>query len=447
MRTRDECTQLKNDALEFILPHFASNEELAKGAKIYVRGEGCWVWDIDGNKYLDTFATLLTTICGHYRPEILEAVTQQACQLEFFPNYVDSFTVPLIKLARKLAELMPGDLSVSFFINSGSEANETAIKMARQYQVQIGQPERRHIIARKNSYHGTTLGGTSVTGIEWFREPFVPLFSPDCVFAPPTRGGDFDGAAALPAMRKIIEKLGPETVACIIMDPIPGSNTGYPLPPNGYLQGVRELCNEYGILLIFDEVQTGFGKTGRWFACEHWDVVPDIMTLGKGFTGGYLPLAATVTTPEIADVFRKEPGKELRCGGTYGGHTLCCAATLANIEYIEKHDLVNKAAVTGKYLQERLEKLLRFKIVGDVRGLGMLWAVELQSDRAAATSQDIGLWIRDWCHRHGMILRCNGNILVIAPALTISREEIDLMINLINQAIAAASEHFGFSTT
>jgi putrescine aminotransferase len=443
---QDENAQLKRDAMEFIIPHFASNEELAKGPKIYVRGEGCWIWDIDGNKYLDTFATLLTTICGHHRPEILEAVTKQAQQLEFFPNYVDAFTVPLIQLARKLAELMPGDLSVSFFINSGSEANETAIKMARQYQVQIGQPQRRHVIGRKNSYHGTTLGGTSATGIEWFREPFGPLLSPDCVFAPPTRGGEADGEAALPAMRKMVEELGPETVACIIMDPIPGSNTGYPLPPEGYLQGVRALCDEYGILLIFDEVQTGFGKTGKWFACEHWNVVPDILTIGKGFTGGYLPLAATVTTPKIADVFRKEPGQELRSGGTYGGHTLCCAATLANIEYIEKHDLVSKAADTGKYLQEQLEKLARFEIVDDVRGIGLLWAVELQSNREDVTRQDIGLWIRDWCHNHGMILRCNGHILVIAPALIISREEIDLMIDLMEQSIAAAGAHFGFGT-
>lgn len=447
MWNETEKASLQHDALHYILPHFASNAELAKGPKIFVRGEGCWLWDIEGNKYLDTFASLLTTICGHHRPEILEAISEQAQQLEFFPNYVDTFTVPLIKLARKLADLMPGDLEVSFFINSGSEANETAIKMALQYQVQCGEPQRTKVIGRLNSYHGTTLGGTAATGVYWFREFFGSMIR-DCQFAPATRGCGADGAEALPAFRKFIEEKDPDTIACIIMDPIPGSNTGYPLPPDGYLQGVRELCDKHGILLIFDEVQTGFGKTGKWFACQHWDVVPDIMTLGKGFTGGYLPLAATVTTPRIAEVFRSGKGKELRSGGTYGGHTLSCTATLANIEYMEKHDLVDKAAQAGQYLKTELDRLYKYPIVDDVRGIGLLWAVELADvDSTGHSMADVGCWIRDWCYRHGMILRNNGHILVIAPALIISREEINTMIGLIDAAIAAATEHFGLVAT
>ncbi|MBC8457258.1 MAG: aspartate aminotransferase family protein [Deltaproteobacteria bacterium] len=453
--TDQEKEQLKKDALSYILPHFASNAELAKGPKIFTKGEGCYVYDIEGRRLLDTFATLLTTICGHRRPEIKEAVLEQMEHLEFFPNYVDTFTIPLIKLAKKLAEAMPGDLSVSFFVNSGSEANETAIKMARQYHLQhSGQPHRYKVICRKYSYHATTLGVTSYTGIPWFREYFEPL-TPGAVFVPPARCCECElgldpstcDLACLTAMEKAIQWEGPESISAVIMDPIPGSNIGYPLPPDGYLQGVRYLCDKYGILLIYDEVQTGFGKTGKWFACEHWDVVPDIMTIAKGFTGGYMPLGAAVTTPKVADVFRKEPGQELRSGSTYGGHTLACAATLANIEIIQKDNLVEKAAEKGKYLKAELEKLYKYPIVGDVRGIGMIWAIELMADRKSKKKLDpklgVGSFIRQWCWEHNMILRNNEDILVIAPSLIMSKDEMDIMLNKLNQAIPAAAEHFG----
>ena len=451
--TKKEQQALKRDARRFIIPHFASNAELAKGPKIYVRGEGCYLYDIEGKRYLDTFASLLTTICGHHRPEIASAINDQLKLLEFFPNYVDTFTVPLVNLARKLAEIMPGDLEVSFFVNSGSEANETAIKMARQYHFERGEPHRYKVLARRHSYCGTTLGGVSATGIPWFREYFEPLI-PGCIFAPPARCCDCElgleprtcKLACLRAMEELIKWEGPDTVSAIIMDPIPGSNIGYPLPPRGYLKGVRTLCDNHGIVLIFDEVQTGFGKTGKWFACEHWDVVPDIMTIGKGFTGGYIPLAAAVTTPKVADAFRKKPGSELRTGSTYGGHTIACAATLANIEIIEKERLVQKAAQTGRHLHKSLEGLYKHPIVGDVRGIGMLWAVELTASRKPKKPLDpdlgVGSWIRDYCYKRGMILRNNGDILVIAPALVMSRNQIDEMLGLMEDAIAAAMKHF-----
>jgi len=445
--TPEEKEQLKQDALRFIIPHFASNEELAKGPKIFTRGEGCYLYDLEGKRYLDTFASLLTTICGHQRPEVAEAIRQQMEQLEFFPNYVDTFTLPLIELARKLAEIMPGDLAVSFFVNSGSEANETAIKMARQFHRERGEPGRWKVVARRNSYHATTLGGTSATGLAWFREFFEPLI-PGHIFAPPAschnceldREPETCGLACLEAMEKLIAWEGPESISAVIMDPIPGSNTGYPLPPPGYLQGVRELCDKHGILLIFDEVQTGFGKTGKWFACEHWDVVPDIMTIGKGFSGGYTPLAATVTTPKVAEQFRKGPGSEFRSGGTFGGHTIACAATLANIRFIEENNLVERAAKLGEYLRTELGKLYdELPIVGGVRGIGLLWAIELLADRKTRKKFDpdlrVGSRVRDYCWENGMILRNNGDILVIAPALVISQEDVDFMLRLMREAI------------
>ena len=406
-------------------------------------------------EYFDSFATLLTTVCGHNRPEVTAAVTRQMETLEFFPNYVDTFTVPLVELARKLAEITPGDLAVSFFVNSGSEANETALKMARQYHIERGERGRYKMIARRGSYHATTLGGTAVTGLSWFREYFEPL-TPGCLFVSAARDCDRPagisskayGQQCLKEIEDMILFERPETIAGMIMDPLPGSNTGYPLPPEGYLQGVRELCDKYGLLLIFDEVQTGFGKTGKWFFCEHYGVVPDIMTIGKGFTGGFIPLGAAVTTRKVANVFRRGPGTELRSGSTYGGHTVACAATLANIAIIEKEHLLENAVAMGARFRERLDRLAqKHPIIGEARGIGLLWAVYLVADRATKREIDpklgVGSWIQEWCYRNGMILRNNGNILVLAPSLIITAEEVDMVVDLIDRALDAARAHFG----
>lgn len=436
--TTDAATRERRraEAVRHIIPHFANNAALREHPRVFVRGKGCELTDDEGNTYLDTFASLLTTITGHCCEPIAEAIRRQLDELEFFPNYEDAFTPPLIDLAVLLDRILPGDLSVSFYVNSGSEANETALKMARQYHVQRGERQRYKILARRGSYHGTTLGTTAVTGMKFFTEHFEPLL-PGVVFTPAVR--ENDGPDALRRVEQIIHEEGPETISAFIMDPIPGSNSGYPTPPDGYLQGVRELCDQHGIVLIFDEVQTGFGKTGKWFACEHFGVTPDIMSLGKGFSGGYVPLGATVTTPKIADVFR-EPGFELRSGSTYGGHTLACAATVANIQYIESEGLVERAATMGKALRERLETLRQYDLVHDISGLGLLQAVKLTPDDRG---KQAGGWIRKWCYEQKMILRNNGPILVLAPALTIEQHHMDRMCELIETGIVKAMEHFG----
>jgi adenosylmethionine-8-amino-7-oxononanoate aminotransferase len=438
---------LQRDALRLILPHFASNAELAKGPKIFERGEGCYVYDIRGRKYFDSFATLLTSICGHCREEVTRAVTEQMNRLEFFPNYVDAFTVPLIRLARKLAEIAPGDLSVSFFVNSGSEANETALKMARQYHLERGQRQRYKFLARRDSYHATTLGGGAVTGLKWFREYFEPLM-PGALFVSAAREVDRPSGLTSRAFAKslleeietLIAQEGAESIAGFIMDPLPGSNTGFPVPPEGYLRGVRDLCDRHGILLIFDEVQTGFGKTGKWFYCEHEGVVPDIMTMGKGLSGGFIPLGVTIATPAVARVFQGEPGRELRTGSTYGGHTVACAATLASIGIIERERLVENARGMGREIRRRLDRMRKdHPAIGRVSGLGLLQAVTLRADAR------VGTWIRDWCWRNGMILRNNGNILVMAPPLIITPAQVDEMLGMLERAIAAAEKKFGLA--
>ncbi|MDD3953970.1 MAG: aspartate aminotransferase family protein [Lentisphaeria bacterium] len=450
--TEQEIEGLEKSARERIITHWCSNEDLAKEAKIFIGGEGCYLYDIRGRKFLDTFSSLITTAIGHGRKEIKEAIDRQLDALEFFPNYHDGFTVPQIRLADKIAEIAPGDLEVCFFLSSGSESNETALRLARQYHWTKGKAHKYKVIARRGSYHGTTLGTASYTGFTSLRECFEPLL-PGALFAPQVKCHDCElgckpetcGLRCLKAVEDLIKWENPDTISAMIMDPLPGSNSGYPQPPAGYLQGIRELCTKHDIFLIFDEVQTGFGKTGKWFACENWGVVPDMMSISKALTSGYLPLGMMVTTKKIASIFKDKPGVEFRSGSTYGGHTVSCAAALANIAIMEKEHLVERAAEIGRYLTQKFAELkARQRIIGEVHGMGTLWAIELTADQATnkKLAVDAGSFIRDWCWKHGMILRNNGNILVIAPALVISNEELDRVVEYLDQAIPAAIKHF-----
>ena len=452
-----EATQaMQRDALRhilFSLGNYADIED--SGIKIIERGEGCYIYDADGRKYLDTFASLLTTICGHHRPEVHEAMLEQMRKIEFYPIYHDCLTPVVIELAKRLADLAPGNLEVSFFLSDGSDATESAIKMARQYFWEKGDKARRKILYRRNSYHGATYGAMAATGLSSFREPQEPL-SPGFVqvMAPnPYRcelGLDAEQSArmALKNTEAIIEWEGPHTIAAMILDPIPGSNVGYPVPPDFYLLELKALCDEHGILTIYDEIQVSMGKTGKMFCCEHWDVVPDFLCLGKGFCAGFAPMSAVLMTAEIADVFRR-PGHELRHGFTYSGHPVSAAAALAVLDIFEKERLVERGAEMGEYLGEKLEGLYRHPIVGDIRGKGLLMAVELVADRETREPLDgelkVGAFVRDHCYRNGMILRNNGDILVLAPALVVTREIIDEIVANIEAGIVAAIEHFGLA--
>jgi len=452
-----EATQaMQRDALRhilFSLGNYADIED--SGIKIIERGEGCYIYDADGRKYLDTFASLLTTICGHHRPEVHEAMLEQMRKIEFYPIYHDCLTPVVIELAKRLADLAPGNLEVSFFLSDGSDATESAIKMARQYFWEKGDKARRKILYRRNSYHGATYGAMAATGLSSFREPQEPL-SPGFVqvMAPnPYRcelGLDPEQSArmALRNTEAIIKWHGPHTIAAMILDPIPGSNVGYPVPPDFYLLELKALCDEHGILTIYDEIQVSMGKTGKMFCCEHWDVVPDFLCLGKGFCAGFAPMSAVLMTAEIADVFRR-PGHELRHGFTYSGHPVSAAAALAVLDIFEKERLVERGAEMGEYLGEKLEGLYRHPIVGDIRGKGLLMAVELVADRETREPLDgelkVGAFVRDHCYRNGMILRNNGDILVLAPALVVTREIIDEIVANIEAGIVAAIEHFGLA--
>ena len=452
----DRTKALQADAMRHILFSLGHYEDVEKtGPKIIERGEGCYIFDTDGRKFIDTFASLLTTICGHNRPEVHEAVIEQMHKIEFYPIYHDCLTPIAIELAKRLAHVAPGDLDVCFFATNGSDATESAIKMSRQYFWEKGERGRWKILFRRNSYHGASLGAVSATGLRWFREsqePLMPGFIP--VMAPnPYRcelglGPDESARAALRNTEAIIEWEGPETIAGIILDPVPGSNVGYPVPPDFYLPELKALCEKHGILTIYDEIQVGMGKTGRMFCCEHWGIVPEFLCLGKGFTGGFAPMSAVLTTKQIADVFRR-PGHDFRHGYTFSGHPVTAAAAMAVLDIIEKENLVQRAAEMGEYLEEKLNALYKYPIVGDIRGIGVLRAIELVADKKTRAFLEpkgqVGTFIRDYCYRNGMILRNNEDILVLAPALVVTREIIDEIVATIEGGIVAAMEHFGLA--
>lgn len=445
---------LQADAARHLLISLSHYEDVERsGAKIFERGEGCYIWDTDGRRYLDTFASLLTCVCGHHRPEVHEAMLAQMRQIEFYPVYHDCMTPVVIELAKRLAALAPGDLEVCYFVSDGSDATESAIKLARQYFYEIGQPARTKILYRRNSYHGASMGAMAATGLQWFREVqpptapgFVQLMAPNPYRCELGLDAEESARMALRNTEAIINWEGPHTIAAMILDPVPGSNTGFPVPPDFYLPELKALCDRHGILTIYDEIQVGLGKTGRWFCCEHWDVTPHMLCVGKGFSAGFAPMSALITTNEIADVFRR-PGHDFRHGHTFSGHPVSAAAVMAVLDIFEREDLVARAAQMGAYLRTKLETLYRHRIVGDVRGLGMLQAVELVADRETRArlggDLDVGGFIRDFAWRNGMILRNNGDILVLAPPFIITREQIDEVVGMIDAAIAAAIERFG----
>ncbi len=444
---------MQEDAMRHVLISLSHYEDVERsGIKIIERGEGCYVFDADGRRYLDTFASLLTSVCGHHRPELHQAMLEQMRRIEFYPVYHDCLTPVVIELAKRLAALAPGDLEVSYLVSDGSDATESAIKMARQYFYEIGEPGRYKILYRRNSYHGASMGAMAATGLQWFREVqpptapgFVQVMAPNPYRCELDLDPEQSARMALRNTEAVINWEGPHSIAAIILDPVPGSNTGFPVPPDFYLPELKALCDRHGILTIYDEIQVGLGKTGRWFCCEHWDVVPHFLCVGKGFSAGFAPMSAVITTRQIAGVFQ-QPGHDFRHGHTFAGHPVSAAAVLAVLDIFEREGLVQRAAEMGAYLRRRLEGLYRHPIVGDVRGLGMLQAVEMVADRETreklSSDLDVGGFVRDFAYRNGMIIRNNGDILVLAPPFVITREQIDEVVDTMDAGIAAAVEHF-----
>ncbi len=349
-------------------------------------GEGCYVWTVDGRRWLDALSGLFVVQVGHGRRELAEVAAEQAGRLAYFPIWGVAHE-PAIRLAARLAEAAPGDLDRVFFTTGGSEAVESAWKLARQHFRAIGQPQRTKAIARAGAYHGVTLGALSITGIPALRAPFEPLVPGASHVANTNRyhhplGEDEDAFSiwAADTIAERIEAEGPETVAAVFLEPMQNAG-GCITPPAGYFQRVREICDRYGVLLVSDEVICAFGRLGSMFGCERYGYQPDMITVAKGLTSGYSPLGALIASERVVAPFL-DGATSFTHGFTFGGHPVSCAVALANLDIIEREGLLANVRANEDGFARRLDGLRDIPIVGDVRGAGYFWAIELTKDQA-----------------------------------------------------------------
>ncbi|WP_200931288.1 aspartate aminotransferase family protein [Frankia sp. R43] len=403
---------------------------------LMVSGEGCFVTDASGHRYLDARACTLNAALGYGHAAIIDAVTAQMTQLMTYDLSYGA-TSPAITLARRLAAMMPGPLTRTFFTGSGAEATEAAIRIARVYHQLTGEPERRVVLTLHDGYHGATLAALAATGSEFRRagagplpEGFATIRTPRCYMC---AGGVPHEQCDVPGpddVTDMIARIGADRVAAVMIEPVLGVGGIIPLP-DGYLAGARRTCDEHGVLLIVDEVMTGLGRTGRMFGFQHDDgVVPDIVTTGKHLTGGHFPLAAVTTTQAVYEAFAGDPLLGgLRHGHTTSGHATGCAAALACLDVIDRDGLVGRARQRGTVLLSELERLRRHPAVRDVRGRGLLAGVELASDALAGQ-------VAEQCMRRGVLVRPMGAVLQIAPPLIITEEQVRRIAAVIGQACA-----------
>lgn len=431
------------DAAHHLHPFTNNSEMHATGAHILMEGSGVWLKDAQGRKLLDGLAGLWCVNVGYGRREIIDAVKRQMEQLCYYPSFFNSTTEPTIALAKKLSDLAPGRLRHAMFSNSGSEANETALKLIRGYWKLQGEPKRTKILTREFAYHGVTIATTSMTGLPSCYAPFdLPL--PGFIQAPAPHAyaanRENDRAAhadwCLEQTERVILKEGPETFAALFAEPVQGAGGVIP-PPPGYLKKLRALARKYGMLFVADEVITGFGRLGAWFASELWDLDPDFMCLAKGLTSGYLPLGATMVADEVADVLLR--GGYLAHGFTYSGHPTSCAAALANIEILEKDNLIERTRTeTGPYFQKKLREFAGHPAVGEVRGEQLIGALDLvpKAGKAALTPTSfLGVHAAKLVREEGVIVRGIRDLIAMAPPLTITIAEIDELFRAVRAGL------------
>jgi len=414
------------------------------GPLVFTRGKGIWLTAVDGREYIDGMSCLWNVNIGHGRTEVADAVYAQMRELEFVPVFFGMSHPPVIQLAETLAVLGERKRPRVYFTTTGSEAVETAIKLARYHWRLLGRPGKHKILFRTHAYHGVTLGALSANGIPAYRDPYGPL-APGFVQLPAPHcyrcelGLTYPGCgiACATALEETIRREGPETVAAFIAEPVQGTG-GVIVPPPEYFPMVQRICREHEVLFIADEIITGFGRTGRMFAVDHWGVEPDIMTIAKGVTSGYLPLGAACLTEAVYAPFEAADVTLLH-GFTYNGHPAACVAALKNLEILVQERLVDNAAAMGAYLHERLSELAERPYVGQIRGLGLLAAVELVADKASRRplepSQKVGDRVRDAARGHGLLCRAIGDSIALAPPLVITRAEVDLIVSALDRAL------------
>ena len=454
METINRESQLERDDKKYIWHPFTQMQDYLKEDPLIIKeGKGCVLKDIHGHEYLDGISSLWTNVHGHRKEKLDLAVKNQLDRVAH-STLLGLSSVPAVECAKKLIEIAPKGLTRVFYSDSGATAVEIALKMAFQYQQQAtgGKPGKTKFISLTDSYHGDTIGSVSVGGIDLFHEVYRPLLfdsfkarSPYCYRCAFEQSYGSCRFECLDQMEGLMRDHAHE-VAALIIEPLVQGAAGILVHPPGYLKRVRELCTQYNILMIADEVAVGFGKTGRMFACEHEDVVPDIMALAKGISGGYLPLAATLATEEIYQGFlgRYEEFKTFFHGHTYTGNPLACAVAIVSMEIFEEENVLERLQAKIKHFGERLQEFVSLSHVGDVRRRGIMVGIELVADKNSKEPFDpkerIGQKVILAARKRGLIIRPLGDVIVLMPALAVSIDEIDTICNITYESIREVCE-------
>jgi putrescine---pyruvate transaminase len=447
MTERTTADWQRADAAHFLHP-FTDFKALArKGSRVIERAQGIYLWDTDGQRIFDAMSGLWCVNVGYGQRALIDAATRQLETLPFYNSFFQTTTPPAIELAQLLAEVTPPQFKRVFFGGSGSEGNDTVVRMVRRYWDLMGRPERRVIIGRINGYHGSTMagaslggmaamhaqGGLQIPGIEHIEQPY--WFEQGRQLS----RDEFGLVAARWLEAKIVE-IGEERVAAFIGEPVQGAG-GVIVPPDTYWPEIQRICDRHGILLVSDEVICGFGRTGHWFGCERFGFRPDLMTFAKGVTSGYVPLGGVMVGDRVADVL-VERGGEFEHGYTYSGHPVSCAVALANIRLIQSLKLVEHVREdVGPYLAERFAELGEHPLVGEAQTCGLMGALLLVKDKARGTpfprELQVGMVCRGHCFGNGLVMRAVGDRMIVAPPLVITRAQIDEMVALIRHCLDA----------
>lgn len=406
---------------------FAAMGAVRRSEFVVTRGEDVWLWDEAGNRYLDATASLWCVNVGHGRREIADAVAAQMRELATYHTFTDFANRPALELTRRLAGIAPVPGAKIFLVNGGGEAIDTAAKIAREYHVRTGHPERTVLISRRHGYHGTHGFGTALAGIPANRvaAPFVP----DVVQV------EWNDPAALEAE---IERIGPERVAAFFVEPVIGAGGVYP-PPPGYVERVREICTRHGVLLVIDSVICGFGRLGDWFGVDRFGIVPDLVTFAKGITSGYVQLGGVVAHERVAEPFFADGAAPFRHGATYSGHPTACAAAMANLDIMENEGLLKRADGLELPLYEAVQSLADHPLVAEARGgTGALAAIELDPERVAA-NPGLPNAVAAAARRRGVLVRPMVSALAVSPPLTFTDEHVELMVEGLRGGLDDAS--------
>lgn len=423
-----------------------------EGGRIVSKAEHIYIYDSEGNRMLDGMSGLWCCNLGYSQTSIIQAINTQLQELPYYNNFFQCANQPSVELARALVEVTPAQFNHVFFTNSGSEANDTNLRLVHRYFDLQGMPQKQHIISRKNAYHGSTIASSSLGGMKEMHQQTRGLNYVHHINQPHwfSEGGEEDpndyGLRVARELEEKINELGEERVAAFIAEPVQGAG-GVIIPPDSYWPEIKRICNERNILLIMDEVICGFGRTGNWFGCETYDLEPDLMTFAKAVTNGYIPLGGVMVGDKIADVLLAHEG-EFAHGLTYSGHPAACAAGLETLRILQEEEVVENVATTiAPYFQEALRGLEEHPIVGQVRGHGMFAAVELVKNKTSreplAADAAAALFCRNAANAAGLMVRQTGDAMITAPPLVCNKGEIDSLIGMLTEALDMTAAHYG----